>query len=254
VLLCALPAAGLADCWMIETAGGHAIATSNLWQIRNRVSGQSALVGKIDGSQGHVSLADVVKFTVNKRNRRGAVELDIRLQDERTLTMSSDMDLYYLVDKKRRPIRLAEVSSVSRCPEEAKTDRAVAAGSATTAVAGSPDSAQQHAVVVTTAGDILNGTLADDDITWHTTYGQISFRPADIRLIILHCADDQPGVLETIAGDRLGGTLANQIIAMRLSTGQVLSIPAGQIDSIDRSSGNGTSSPDRVAPCHNRQD
>ena len=259
VLLCASPLTGHTDCWTINTISGESISTSDLWQIRSRITGTSELIGAVNGLKTSVSLADVAELTINQPGERSEFDLHIRLLNAQTFILRSDMDLYYLIEdekKKKRPIRLADISAVNRCPDDADTNSTVipaAAGAATLAPAPSFNLPEINAVVVTTSGDILNGELTDDEILWQTSYGEITFRPEFIKLIIGQCGPDQTGLLETFSGDRLSGTMADQPISMRLSTGQTLSVPTKQIKYIDRSeirSGNlGI-----VAHCNNEQD
>ena len=256
VLLCALPLAGHTACWTIETTGEESISTSDLWQIRNRITETSELIGEVDGSKTSVSLADVAEFNINQPGHRGNFDLHVRLLDEQAFTLRSDMDLYYLIEeekKKKRPIRLADISTVNRCPDDARTGSSMipaVAGTTALATESASQASEISAVLVMTSGDILNGDLMDDEIIWQTSYGEITFRPEDIKLIVVQCEPDQTGLLETFSGDRLSGAMDDQPITLRLSTGQHLSVPTKLIKFIDRSqirAGNG----EIVAHCNN---
>jgi hypothetical protein len=166
------------------------------------------------------------------------------------------MDLYYLIEeekKKKRVIRLADISAVNRCSDEAVTDSSVipnVIGTAALETTSSSQASQVRAVLVTTSGDVLNGDLTDNQIMWQTNYGEITFRPEDIKLIVLQCGPDQTGLLETFSGDRLRGAIGDQPVAVRLSTGQTLSVPAKQIKFMDRSADN----QEIAVHCNNEQD
>jgi hypothetical protein len=235
-LLCALPMVGHADCWTIETTSGKIISTSDLWQIRSRITETSELIGKVNGEKSSINLMDVAGISIDQPGHRGEFNLNIRLLDERTLNLRSDMDLYYLIDgnkKKKRPIRLADISAVNRCPDAIGAKSAMLPAAASAAPSSTP-AAEISAVVATTSGDVLNGELTDD-FMWQTSYGVVTFKPEDIKLIIFQCGPEQTGLLETFSGDSLNGTAkSGQLIAVRLSTGQALSIPAEQIKYIDR--------------------
>jgi len=244
---------GHADCWTIETTIGKTISTSDLWQIRSRITEKSELIGELNGSKTSINLADVTGLTIDQPARQGKFDLNIRLLDERTFILRSDMDLYYQIDgkkKKKRPIGLKDISAVNRCPDAAGSDNSMLS-----VVASAPTLSQVEGIraeVATTSGDILNGELTDD-IKWKTSYGVIAFRPEDIKLIVIQCGDDQPGLLETFSGDHLtGNVLSDQLIAVRLSTGQILLIPAEQVKYINRSPIR-TGDQEISAHCNNQQ-
>ena len=259
VLVCVGPLVGHADCWTIETTSGKTIPTSDLWQIRSRITEKSELVGEVNGSKTSVDLTDVAELTIDQPGHRGKFDLHIRMLDESTLNLSSDMDLYYLTDekkKKKHPIQLADISSVNRCLDEADSDSLIvpAVPAAALATTSSLQIPETGFVLVTTGGDVLNGKLTDDEIIWITSYGEVTFRPEDIKLIVFHCGLDQKGLLETFSGDRISGTVVNKkSVAVRLSTGQTLSIPAEQLKYIVRSEIRAENQ-DMAARCNIQQD
>jgi hypothetical protein len=251
LLLCASPLVGHTDCWMIETTSGKTISSDDIWQIRNRITSKNELIGEVDGSKTSINLADVAEITVKQPGHRGKYDLHIRLLDEHTFMLRSDMDLYYFIEeknKKKRLIQLADISSVNRCLDAPGSDSSVIPAVPAAAAA---QVSKSGAVLATISGDILNGEITDDEFLWQTDYGEATFKLEDIKLIVLQCGSAQTGLLETISGNRMRGTMANQAIAVRLSSGQTLSVPASQIKYINRS-GTRAGSQEIAAHCNNQ--
>jgi hypothetical protein len=241
MLLC-FPLPGLAGCWEIARTSGETVVTSEIWQIRNRISGENALVGETGDERHAVSLERVNSLTMVAGAESGwlsgdgdAVAIEIRLTDDQTIALVSDMNLYYLVGDKRHVVRLADVDSVNRC-----TDDSAAVPPALEAA--SPE--QTAPVLVMKNGDILYGEVAADQLRWQTSYASVEFEPDQLKLIVVGCKASANGVLETLAGDQLNGHFGGSSVSFHLTTGQPIEIPTEQIELIDFI---GTQAADRMA-------
>lgn len=247
ILLC-FPLPGLAGCWDIARTSGETVVTSDIWQIRNSISGESALLGETGDEHHAVSLERVNSLTMVEGTESGwlsadrnAVAIEIRLVDDETIALVSDMNLYYLVGDKRHAVRLADVVSVNRC-----TDDSAAAPPVTAVLpaleAASPE--QTAPVLVMKNGDILYGDVAADQLRWQTSYASVEFEPDQLKLIVASCEASANGVLETLAGDQLNGHFGDSSVSFHLTTGQPIEIPTEQIKLIDFI---GTQAADRMA-------
>jgi hypothetical protein len=247
ILFC-FPLPGLAGCWEIARTSGETVVTSDIWQIRNRISGENALVGETGDERQAVSLARVNSLTMVESTESGwlsgdgnAVAIEIRLTDDQTIALVSDMNLYYLVDDKRHAVKLADVVSVNRCTDDA------AAALPVTAVPPALEAAsleQTTSVLVMKNGDMLYGEVAADQLRWQTSYASIEFEPDQLKSIVASCEASDNGVLETLAGDQLNGHFGDSSVSFRLTTGQPIEIPTEQIELIDFI---GTQAADRMA-------
>ncbi len=247
VLLCLLPFTASSACWEIEMSDETVTAT-DLWQIRNRVSGEATLQGQVGDERRAISIERVKAFFVVDETdsswlsgSRNAVEIELRLIDDQSITLVTEMTLYYLVDDKRRAVRIGDVVAVNRC-----TDKS-------TAVPPLPEAADPKPsapILVMQNGDVLYGEIAGDQLRWQTSYASVGFKPAEIKVIRAGCETPSTGMLETMAGDRLNGGFIDRSISFHLTTGQIMDIPTDQIKMIDFI---GTQAADRITikECNN---
>ena len=246
-LLCLLPFTAFSACWEIAMSDQTVTAT-DLWQIRNRVSGEATLLGDTGGERRAISIERVKAFTVGDgpessglSGNRSAVEIEIQLIDDQTVALVSEMTLYYIVDDKRHAVRLGDVVSVNRCADES------------TAVPPPPEATKSKPsapMLVMKNGDILYGEVAADQLLWQTSYASVGFKPAEIRVITAGCEAPSTGILETLAGDQLYGSFVDTSISFHLTTGQSMDIPTDQVEMIDFA---GTQAADRmtIKRCNN---
>lgn len=230
-LIYLLPSSAVCACWKIE-ADGATIVAADIWQVRNRVSGEATLLGHTGEQRHAVSVEKIESLTVAREEKpgwlsgkHGAVEMAVRLIDGQTIAMMSEMNLYYVSEKgKRQDIPLRDVTSVQRCagPPPAASPIGEAKGPGESL----PGLTMKN-------GDILVGEVSDDQLLWQTSYAIIEFRPADLRVLRMGCKTPPTGTLETLAGDLLKGQLADKGVSFRLTTGQAIEIPTEQIEMID---------------------
>ena len=110
ILLC-FPLPGLAGCWDIARTSGETVVTSDIWQIRNSISGESALLGETGDERHAVSLERVNSLTMVEGTESGrlsadrnAVAIEIRLVDDQFV----DMDSNSVVHRERRLGRISD--------------------------------------------------------------------------------------------------------------------------------------------------
>ena len=258
VLLCLLPVVTYSACWEIELSG-DSVTTTDFWQIRNRISGESALFGQAGDERHAVSVERVESLTIVEGTESGwlsgdrnAVAIEIRLIDDQTIALVSDMNLYYLVDDKRHAVRLADVVSVNRCTDDSAAALPVTPVAAAPLALEDASPKQTSPFLVTKSGDMLYGEVAGDQLRWQTSYASVEFEPDQLKLIVASCEAPANGVLETLAGDQLNGHFGGSSVSFRLTTGQPIEIPTEQIKLIDFI---GTQAADRMATegCKNDQ-
>ncbi len=250
ILLC-FPLPGLAGCWDIARTSGETVVTSDIWQIRNSISGESALLGETGDERHAVSLERVNSLTMVEGTESGrlsadrnAVAIEIRLVDDQTIALVSDMNLYYLVGDKRHAVRLADVVSVNRCTDDSAAAPPVTPVAAVLPALEAASPEQTTPVLVMKNGDILYGDVAADQLRWQTSYASVEFEPDQLKLIVAGCEASANGVLETVAGDQLNGHFGDSSVSFHLTTGQPIEIPTEQIKLIDFI---GTQAADRMA-------
>ena len=129
-MVCSLPVTASSACWKIIMPGNTVTAT-DLWQIRNRVIGESALLGETGDERRAILTERVKSLTVVEgiqsgwlSGNRNAVEIEIELIDDQTIALVSEMNLYYLADDKRHTMRLGDVVSVNQCTDDSTAVRA----------------------------------------------------------------------------------------------------------------------------------
>jgi len=230
LLLGLLPFTASPACWDIAMPGKTVTAT-DVWQIRNRVSGDAVLLGKSGGERHAVALERVRSFTVAEDTQSGwisghrdAVELEIRLVDGRTTTLVSELNLYYRIENQRHAVPLGGVLAVHRCD-----DPSAAVPSPPEVIDPQPASP----FLVMKNGDRLYGNVAGDQLGWQTAYASVGFKPAQLKLIKAGCEAPSSGTLETLAGDLLNGSFIDPSLLFHLTTGQSMDIPTRQIRVID---------------------
>ena len=250
ILLC-FPLPGLAGCWEIARTSGETVVTSDIWQIKNRISGENALVGETGDGRRAVSLERVNSLTMVEGTEAGwlsadgnAVAIEIRLSDDQTIALVSDMNLYYLVDDKRHAVRLADVVSVNRCTDDSAAALPVTPVAAVPPALEAASPIQTAPVLVMKDGDVLYGEVAAEQLRWQMSYASVEFEPDQLKLIVVGCEASANGVLETLAGDQLSGHFGDSGVSFRLTTGQPIEIPTEQIKLIDFI---GTQAADRMA-------
>lgn len=247
VLLCLLPFATHSACWEIVLTD-KTITATDVWQIRDRVTGDSVLLGVTGDGRHAVSLDQIRSITPGEGGEaswlsgsRIAVEMQIRLIDGQTIVLVSEMNLYYLADNKRHAVPLGDVVSVNRCDDES------------TGVSAPPeivDSQRPSPFLIMKNGDRLYGEVVGHQLGWQTSYASVEFKPAEIKVIRAGCEAPSTGMLETLAGDQLDGSFIDISISFHLTTGQIMDIPTDQIKMIDFV---GTQAADRITikECNN---
>jgi|GEM_PF-3986039 len=237
-LLYLLPSTASAACWNIVTPG-ETVSATDLWQIRNHTTGSSTLQGTSGNESLGISVDRVQSFSVTGKagsgwlsGNRHAATLHIQLIDGRTVTLVSEMGLYYIPgnEKKRQTLPLKDIVSVNRCTDESSLPDESSMAPAAVQAAGPKPSAP---VLIMKNGDILYGEVAANQLLWQTSYASVGFKPGEIKAIKSGCGDASAGVLETLAGDRLNGSFGDTSVSFHLTTGQVIDIPTDQVELID---------------------
>jgi len=236
--LCLLPLAASAACWNIMTSSETMTAT-DLWQIRNHTNGSATLQGTAGNEPLAISVDRIRSFRVTDTagsgwlsGNRHAATLHIQLIDGQTMTLVSEMGLYYIPgkEKKRRTLPLEDVVSVNRCTDESSLPDE---SSVPPPVAQVPGPKPSTPVLIMKNGDILHGEVTADRLVWQTSYASVGFKPDEIKAIDTGCEDASAGVLETLAGDRLNGAFGDTSVSFHLTTGQVIDVPTDQVELID---------------------
>jgi hypothetical protein len=230
VCLWATPALGSANCWEIVTSEDETIVATDLWQMRNRLTENSVLYGKVGRETTSIPVDEILSFTVTKgsgKTRHHERDIAVVRRDQQTVALRTDLNLFYVVNDQRRELAIARVREAVRC--EGVDDSAVPGKVATSAPAGAEGSveiAPSLALLVVKNGDVLHGEAIGQSIEWQSAYATVSFQPDDIDVVVLDCDNSKPGFIRTLAGDQLEGKLADNPVSFRLSTGQVIEIPA----------------------------
>ncbi len=230
LLLSSLPFTASSACWNIELSGAT-VNVSDLWQIRNRISGEAVLLGESSGRSLTIPLERVDSLKVRSdettgwlSGRRKAVDMEILLIDNQTITLVTEMNLYYQVGESRHAVRPEDIVSISRCVD----DHAIDLSEPETTV-----TKQLSPILVMKNGDRLYGEIVSTEFYWQTSFAKIAFSPAEAKFINIDCDISTAGKLETRAGDLLKGSFANSSLLLHLTTGQILDVPTDQIRMID---------------------
>lgn len=229
----------LAQCWRISTDGESEIQVGEIWQIRNRLNEQGALMGRVDGERMALAIEEVRSLhrKPSKESLFGAGSPRFELLDEAGArkTFESDLPLHYLKDGENGRVVLAEVRAAIRCAsKEVPAESALNKKAANVANPAAAPAAGAYTLRMRN-GDVLHGELADTKIGWKTPYGKLSVKVNDIQSISAKSGGAN-GVLLLRSGDKIGGALADSHISLRLSIGQSVRLPVGEMESLKSTS------------------
>lgn len=119
------PGQVLADCWKIVDKDNAVIQAQNIWNVHDRLSEKSALLGELKGEELVIPVDAVQSFIVTSSDKgwfglagSEGSSVKIKFQDGRQAFYRSDMNLFYLVDAEQKEMPVSSVRSVERCVEK----------------------------------------------------------------------------------------------------------------------------------------
>jgi hypothetical protein len=232
-----IPAQLLAACWQISFADGNVIETNDIWQIHNRVTDESFLIGEENRRDSMIDLANVASWSVIEGRVEGGSKahrqhFQVEMNNGTTRTLGSSQPLFYRSGNKKSEAPLRDVRYVASCAE----------------ISGSADAeipAPEHPLVPATSvdvsglftlkmrnGDVLYGRLAEQTIAWKAPYAIFNFDARQIKSIDLGEDGAPPGRLFTWSGNDISGELDIDTLVLTLDTGLTVDIDASAIQSL----------------------
>lgn len=233
-----IPAQVSADCWKIIDKDGSVIQTKNIWNLHDRLSGKSALLGEFKGEELAIPVDEIQSFTVKSSDKGwfglvGSEDaiIKVKFQDGSQASYKSDMNLFYLSDEKQKEIPIFGVRSVERCIEKHKQKQRRDEAKTQDAEPGSQmQTVSEPLTIVLNNGDILHGKLVSEVIQWKTVYATLDVPVLHIRL--LRVESKSGGQLELLSGDRMSGSLQNTSLKIKLIIGQVVDLDREMIKTV----------------------
>ena len=217
------PATAVSACWRIVTPD-TSIEASELWQIHNRKTGESTLLGQDGGQERAVSVSRIasIRLSGSSGKKSMTVPVELRLLDGGPpVTLQVRNSFFYRAGDKRHEMPFSKTVSIERCAKAESLSASV------------PADRSAHAVLVTKNGDQFHGAVLNESLSWKTPWGLVQFDPASLSMVVADCGANETGQLRTVAGDRISGELADSPIVFSLSMGQELSVGASEIAVID---------------------
>lgn len=229
-----------ADCWELIDKDGRTILATDIWHIKNRLGQGGALMGKMDGEEMAIPVADIRAMTLAPQAKGWmpfmgghAMSGEITFTDERKGLFESDLNLHLLKDDKKDSLSLADVRSITRCDAEVSAKTSSGGREKTTAPildkqTGSGDMDSVRLI----NGDILNGTVTTSDFKWEAPYASLAFKREQIQAITLRSNEKHNGLLELRSGDRISGILMDKYIEITLEYGQRVPLATEMLESV----------------------
>ena len=236
-IMLVIPAQARAACWQISFNNGEVIETTGIWQIHNKMTDKSFLMGEENRRDSMIDLAYVTSWSVIEGRAEGGRKthrwhFQIEMNNGATRTLGSSQPLFYRSGDKKSATQLRDIRQVANCSE----------------VPGSPNTetpeAEHPLVPVTSAGedspftlkmrngDILYGHLAEQTIVWKAPYAVFTFEVNQIKSIDLSEDGTAPGRLLTWSGNDISGELDIDILVLTLETGLTVDIDANSVQSL----------------------
>jgi len=224
-----------AACWQITTTSDQIHRASDVWQIRNKLNGESALLGEVDGQPATIPLPAILSLRMEPpaSGWRAAFHGDrvtavLTRADGRQARYEGSGLIHATVGEEEIRLPLRDVRLLEAC-EELRTEP-VAASSARASDQSVPPLPPVNErgvdIISLTNGDLLRGKVLSKNIEWRADFGSIELNGADIKLIDVSSGDTEAGLLEQWGGDRISGTLVTPEINFELTTGQRVSVPS----------------------------
>jgi len=224
-----------AACWQITTTGDQIHRASDVWQIRNKLSGESALLGEVDGQPATIPLPGILSLRIEPpaSGWRAAFHGDrvtavLTRVDGRQARYEGSGFIHAIVGEEEIRLSFRDVRLLETCEELATEPVAtLSARASDQSVSPTPPANEGGVDIISlTNGDLLRGKVLSKNIKWRTAFGSIELNGADIKLIDVSSGNAEAGLLEQWGGDRISGTLVTPEISFELTTGQRVSVPS----------------------------
>ncbi len=229
-----------AACWELTDKDGRKILATDIWHIKNRLDQGGFLMGRLDGEDVSIPVADIKTLTLAPV-KKGWIPFmgghtmngEVVFINGRKGQFESDLNLHLLKDARKSSMPLADVRSIVRCDAETS---AMLTGGKQEGTTGTVPTKQQPVVVNIdsvhlTNGDVLYGTITTTEFNWKAPYASLMFKREQIQTITLRSNGKESGLLELRTGDRISGDLEDKVIEITLKYGQRIPIATEMLKS-----------------------
>lgn len=233
ILLAALalvvPARLLAACWQIHSIDGDVVETGSIWQLHNKLTDKSFLMGEENGHDSMIDLANVASWLVIEGRAAGVSRshrrhFRVEMKDGTSRILGSSQPLFYRSGDKKIEVSLRDIRQIESCPETPGFADIVTPAADHPPAQATGTGASGFFTLKMRNGDVLYGRLAEQTIAWKAPYAVFTFDARQIKSIDLGEDGAAPGRLLTLSGNDISGELDVDTLVLTLTVGDGLTV------------------------------
>lgn len=235
-----------ADCWEIQPRGADPFKASEIWQLKNTISGAQMLLGRIDGTEVAIAPDEVESFTFLEEDggwlsvlSSGASRAQLQFRDGRRAVFQSNLVLFAQGETGQREFPLNSLIAIRRCEEPQAPAAAAPSEGAGPASAPQDGAAVQRDVhrpevdvIYLDNGDVISGTILNREFLWSATFATVRVERRDVARMTLQREDTVFGLIELRNGDKYTGILETTPLEIELTIGAKITVESKNIKAV----------------------
>jgi len=234
------PVLAYSDCWEMIPRNGETIVAKDIWGLRDRLGGGSAILGRFENKDVTMPVENIqsIEFDGPKKGWLGILQ---KSEARGTMTLTSGKlgqfttshAIRYIRDTEQEEISTELLKSVKRCTQQTvEQETANSATKEQSAASVVMSGGEGNGQVIMKNGDILIGVIVTTEFHWKSEYELLKIPEETIQSIEIQEGENMTGVLHLRSGGRIAGVLENSEVKIHLPFGQDISVPAGKVREI----------------------